>query len=151
MGIPDDMIPVIISNLFAIILIFICYFKPKAGNILWVIIFIAAGSYNIATAFKTPDIYVEAFGPTAVFSFNKNFIYGIFKSHTTFFVMLIASSQISAALFLLMKNKLYKFGIIAGIIFLIAVALLNTGSAFPSTILMAVSLAILYNKQPVST
>ncbi len=142
----DYLIPYIISNVVSILLIFICYKWHKTGKILWSLIFSAAGIFNIITVFKTPHVYVEAYGQAAVFSFYKNFIYGVFNNHTTLFVTLIASGQILVAILLFMRKGLFKFGIIGGIIFLIAISPLGTGSAFPSTIFMAVSLIILYKK-----
>jgi len=43
-----------------------------------------------------------------------------------------------------MKRALFLLGILGGIIFLVAISPLGVGSAFPSTLLMAVSLVLLY-------
>jgi hypothetical protein len=76
----------------------------------------------------------------------KNFINGIFSSHTTLFVTVIAFGQLLTGLFLLMKKKFFILGILGGIIFLLAIAPLGIGSAFPSTLLMAISLIILHKR-----
>jgi len=113
---------------------------------MWSLIFLAAGTFNIITVFRTPHVYVEAFGQFAVLPFYKNFIYGIFNEHIALFVTLIASGQILVSALLFMQKTLFKSGVIGGIIFLIAISPLGIGSAFPSTLLMASSLVILYRK-----
>ena len=146
MNIQDFLIPYIISNVFSLLLIFICYKWPKAGKILWGVLFFVAGTFNIYTATTTPQIYVDAYGPSAVFTFYRDFIYGIFSRHTALFVSLIGCGQLVTALFLFLPNKAYRFGILGGIIFLMAISPLGIGSAFPSTLLMAVSLWLLWRR-----
>lgn len=142
----EYLIPYLISNVFSIFLIFLCYKWSKAGKILWGVMFLAAGIFNIVTAIRTPYTYVEVYGSTAVLPIYKNFIYKAFSEHTTFFVTLIASGQILVSLFLFLKGIWFKIGAIGGIIFLIAISPLGIGSAFPATILMALSIIILFKK-----
>jgi hypothetical protein len=78
--------------------------------------------------------------------FYKFFIDGVFHSFTIFMVSLIGTGQILVGIFLLRKGKLFLLGILGGIIFLIAIAPLGIGSAFPSTLLMAISLVLLYKR-----
>ena len=85
----EFIVPYIISNIFSLVLIFICYKWPKAGKITWGMIFMIAGAFNIYTALSNPQIYVEAFGPSAVLSFYRDFIDGLFSRCTAVFVMLI--------------------------------------------------------------
>jgi len=146
MTLQDYLIPYVVSNVLSILLIFICYKWSKIGKIVWGTIFLAAGIFNVITSFRTPHVYVEAYGQTAVLPFYKDFIYGIFSDHTTLFVTLIASGQIVVSILLFLKKMLFKLGTIGGIVFLIAISPLGIGSAFPSTILMAISLFILFKK-----
>jgi len=53
-------------------------------------------------------------------------------------------AQILVGIFLLMKRTLFLLGIVGGIIFLLAISPLGIGSAFPSTLLMSISLVLLY-------
>jgi len=147
MKLEDYLIPYIISNVVSILLIFICSKWPKVGKIVWGVFFLAAGIFNLITAFKTSHVYVESYGQTAIVPFYKDFIYGTFSEHTTLFVSLIASGQILVSILLFLKNVLFKFGLIGGMIFLIAISPLGIGSAFPSTLLMAISLFILFKKE----
>ena len=146
MRLEDYLLPYIISNVVSILLIFLCFKWPKVGKIVWGVIFFAAGTFNFVMAFRTPHVYIEVYGQTAVLSFYRTFIYSTFSEYTTLFVTLIASGQILVSVLLFMKKILFKLGIIGGIIFLIAISPLGIGSAFPATILMAASLYILLKK-----
>lgn len=143
MRLQDYLVPYIISQVIALLLIFVCYKWPRIGKIVLVILFFAAGVFNLYAAFNQPQVYVEAYGPAAVFLFYKKFIFGIFSKYATLFVSLIASGQIIVAILLFQRGFLFKLGSIGGMIFLIAISPLGIGSAFPSTILMAISLFLL--------
>jgi len=108
----------------------------------WGIIFILAGIFNIYTVISNPQAYI-GYGQGAVDLYQK-FIYGIFSSYTSLIVSFIALGQILVGIFLFMKRTLFLGGILGGIIFLVAISPLGLGSAFPSTLLMSVSLVLLY-------
>lgn len=138
----DYWIPYIITNIAAILLIIVCCKRPKTGKAAWGIIFILAGIFNIFTAVKNPQAYL-GYRDHAV-EFYRFFIDGVFSSFTIFIVSLIGAGQILVGIFLFMKRKLFLLGILGGIVFLVAIAPLGVGSAFPSTLLMAISLVLLH-------
>lgn len=138
----DVWIPYVITHVITFSLIFICFKWPKIGKVAWGIIFILAGIFNIYTGISNPQAYVD-YGQYAVGLYQK-FIYGLFSSNTSLFVFLIALGQILVGIFLLMKRTLFLLGIVGGIIFLLAISPLGIGSAFPSTLLMSISLVLLY-------
>jgi len=138
----DVWIPYAITHIITFLLIFVCYKWPKIGKVSWGIIFILAGIFNMYTGNSNPQAYVD-YGQSAAGLYQK-FIYGIFSSYTSLIVSLIASGQILVGIFLLMKRTPFLLGIVGGIIFLVAISPLGIGSAFPSTLLMAISLVLLY-------
>lgn len=142
MNIQDNWLPYTITHVITFSLIFVCYKWPKIGKVTWGIIFILAGLFNIYTAMSNPQAYL-IYGSHAVGLYQK-FIDGLFSSYTSLIVSLIASGQILVGIFLLMKRTFFLLGIVGGIIFLIAISPLGIGSAFPSTLLMAISLVLLY-------
>jgi hypothetical protein len=141
---PDYWFPYVITHVITIIMIIICYKWPKTGKVAWGVIFILAGIFNIFMVNKDPQAYLS-YRDHAV-EFYKFFIDGIFHSFTIFIVSLIGAGQILVGIFLLRKGKLFFFGILGGIIFLLAIAPLGIGSAFPSTLLMAISLVLVYRR-----
>jgi hypothetical protein len=136
------LIPYIVNHSVSLFLIFICWKWPKIGKVTWGIIFILAGIFNIYTVTSNPQAYLN-YSRWAVSPY-KSFINGVFSTNTSLFIYLIASGQIVVGIFLLMKRKFFHLGLFGGILFLIAIAPLGRGSAFPSTLLMAISLILLY-------
>jgi hypothetical protein len=145
MNLPDYWFPYIITHVLTFVLIFLCYKWPKIGKAVWGIIFILAGIFNIFMVNKNPQAYLDYRAHAA--DFYKFFIDGVFSSFTIFIVSLIGTGQILVGIFLLRKGKLFLLGILGGIVFLIAIAPLGVGSVFPSTLLMASSLILLYIRQ----
>jgi hypothetical protein len=147
MSLQEFLLLYLISNAVGLLLIYVCYRWFKAGRIVFSLIFLAAGIFNFYTAGKSPDVYVEAYGDSAWFSFYKDFIYGFFSQHVTLLVRIIAAGQIIIGIFLLLRGVLFMLGILGGIIFLLAIAPLGIGSAFPCTIFMAFGLYLLYRNK----
>lgn len=146
MNIQEFLLPYLISNIVGLILIFICYRWFIAGRILYGLLFLAAGIFNFYTVGKSSEVYVEVYGSTAVFSFYKSFIYGFFNQHVQLLVRIIAIGQITVGILLFARKIYFKFGIIGGMLFLLAISPLGVGSAFPCTLFMATGLYLLYRK-----
>jgi hypothetical protein len=142
----DILLPYIVTHTMAFILVFICFKWPQIGKVTWGIIFLLAGIFNIYTASSNPQAYLS-YGEHAIRPYQQ-IINGIFSIHTSLFVILIGCGQILVGLLMLMKRKLFYIGILGGTVFLLAIAPLGIGSAFPSTLLMALSLAVLYVRYP---
>lgn len=142
MNLENNWFPYTITHVITFSLIFVCYKWPKIGKVAWGIIFILAGIFNLYTVISNPQAYL-VYSQGAVGLYQK-FINGVFSSYTALIVSSIASGQILVGIFMLMKRKLFLLGIVGGIIFLVAIAPLGIGSAFPSTLLMSISLVLLY-------
>lgn len=142
MDFQDIWIPYVITHIISFLLIFICCKWPKIGKVAWGIIFVLAALFNMYLGNSNPQKYIE-YGRGAV-GLYQEFIYGIFSSYTSLIVSLIALGQMIVGVFLLMNRTLFKLGIFGGIIFLVAISPLGIGSAFPSTLLMSLSLVLLY-------
>jgi hypothetical protein len=136
------LIPILISNAIAVLLIVLCAAFPKAGRIAWIVIFLAAGIFNIYSAITAPQAYLM-YEKTALLPVYKDFISGPFSRNITLYVTLIGAGQIVTALLLIMRKPLFFLGILGGIVFLLAIVPLGIGSAFPCTLLMIISLLVL--------
>lgn len=139
----DLWIPILITHVLTFLLIFICYKWPKIGKVAWAVIFIAAGLFNIYSVISDSQLYVNTYGQHAIPLYQK-FIFGLFSTNTILFVAMIAAGQILVGLFLFMKKMPLKLGVLGGILFLVAISPLGVGAAFPSTLLMAFSLVLMY-------
>ncbi|MFO8235393.1 MAG: hypothetical protein R6U04_08330 [Bacteroidales bacterium] len=139
MSYEEYMIPVIISNILAVILMLLSFHFTNFMRFLWGIIFMIAGIINLITVYNNPQIYISGFGPAAI-DYYKEIIYGPFSENPGLYVTLIAAGQIIAGALMWSKHLWYNIGILGGIIFFIAIAPLGVGSAFPSSLIMAVGL-----------
>ena len=126
-------------------MILVCYRWPRAGRFTWVVIFGAAGAFNLYTALTGASAYLM-YSETAVLPFYRAFINGIFSRNTALFVGLIASGQIVVALLLLLGKPVHRIGMMGGMLFLFAICPLGVGSAFPAPLLMGASFVVLWRR-----
>lgn len=70
----------------------------------------------------------------------RSFIHGFFSEYTQAIVLAITFGQLSVTALISCNGDLLKLGVLGGVIFFIAIAPLGIGSAFPSTLLMAIAL-----------
>jgi hypothetical protein len=132
----------IVSNIVALLLLFSCWKRKNLSRVLFAILFTWAAWTNWRTANNTPEIYLD-YGKYAIL-FYKKIIYGEFAKHITGYVSFIALGQLLVGLGLLARGMIVKISCIGGIIFLLAIAPLGTGSAFPFSITASVALYLLY-------
>ena len=106
------------------------------------LLFLWAGFYNLRTSFIRPDEYLQF----ANFSYShlyRTFILGFFSKHITLIVASIAFLQITMAIMIALKGKVVLLGLAGMVIFLVAITPLGIGSAFPSSLLMAIACILL--------
>lgn len=140
------MMAYLVSNLAAIVLLLTAWKTPRIARLLFFLLFAWAAWINWVTAHKDPNIYLE-YAELSFLKLYRDFILGWFSRHITAMVSVIAVAQMLIAITMLLKGKLLKYGSIAAILFLISIAPLGVGSAFPfSLIASSALLIILRNK-----
>lgn len=135
----------LLSNGIALLLLILAIRKPVASRILLFVIFIGASFLNTFMAINHPDRYL-IYGELAALPSYEQFILGAFSRHITTYVLMIAVAQFCIGIFLTSKGTLLKTGLVGAIIFLIAIAPLGAGSAFPCTLLLAAACLVLLFK-----
>ena len=138
-------LPYIITNIVAVFTVISAMLWPTVSRVLLSTIFIGAFGLNLFTALVNPSAYLE-FGEFSTSDFYRSIILGPFSSHVTLYVSLIAVSQLLIGVFISYRGKLMKIAMIGAMIFLIAIAPLGYGSAFPASLLMAMALVILLSR-----
>jgi hypothetical protein len=128
----------IISNFFAVIILFFCWNYQRIGRILMFLLFGWAGVINWLTALHTPQDYLSYADFTFV-TFYKDFIRGWFSQNVLMAVGFIATSQLLIAVTMWFKGWLFKLGTIGGMIFLVSIIPLGVGSGFPFPIIAAIA------------
>lgn len=132
-----------VSNLVALLLLWAAWKKPSWARALFFLLFAWAAWFNTTTAMSTPAVY-HGYAQYAFLGFYSRFINGFFAEHTTPFVLAIAAGQAGVAIGMLATGALFRAGALGGIVFLLAIAPLGVGSAFPATVIMAAGIWLLY-------
>jgi len=135
-------IAMIASNLVALLLLFLSWKRKNLARVLFAILFLWAAWTNWSTAHKDPNVYLE-YGKYAI-GIYKTIIYGEFAKHITGYVSSIAIAQLLIGLGFLARGLIVKLSCIGGILFLLGIAPLGAGSAFPFSIIASFALFILY-------
>lgn len=141
-------IPMIVSNLFAVIMLPVSMRFPNVARAAFVVIFLLSGIINAIMALVQPAIYADTYGELALFPVYRNLILGTFSQYANIFVIIIAATQFLISLLLTWNGCTFAVGAIGGIIFLLAIAPLGAGSAFPATVFLALALIITAFKIP---
>lgn len=122
-------VPFAISNIAAILLLVAAIKKPKVARLLFALLFGWACWMNYTTAHNNPEDYL-AYADMAIPVY-RNFINGWFKENITVMVTLISIGQLCIAVGMLLNNWWVRLACVGAIIFLMSIAPLGVGSAFP--------------------
>lgn len=134
-----------ISNVVAILLLWVSWKKTVWARVLFFLLFAWAAWLNSTTALSTPAMYT-GYAQYAFLGWYRQFINGFFAAHTTPIVLTIAAGQAGIAIGMLAKGWFFRLGAVGAIIFLLSIAPLGIGSAFPCTLVMAAGMWLLYKK-----
>jgi len=138
--------PYIISNIVAVMMLFLAWKKPNLSRLLYILLFGWASITNYTTAINTPEVYLDYAGFTFL-PFYKSFIEGFFSEHITPLVLIVAICQFVFAVLLLAKGNLLNVALLGGILFFLGIAPLGVGAAFPSSLFWAIGLFVLSTKK----
>jgi hypothetical protein len=114
---------------------------------LWVVIFLWAAMINILTASGTPLVYL-AYGGLTPSELYRDFITGWFSQHIAPMVLSIAVGQLMIAMLLSHADQVRRLGVLGATIFLLAIAPLGVGSAFPFSLTAVASLLVMEWRMP---
>lgn len=137
------LLPYLISNALALGLLVLAFRKP--GWVRWasVAIFLWAAWTNGRIALTRPLEY-QTFGELAVLHAYRAFIHGWFRDHTPLLLLPIAAGQFVIATFLIINTRQLRWAAVAGaIVFLLAIAPLGVGSAFPFSLTYGLALFVM--------
>jgi hypothetical protein len=137
-------IPWTISQVVSLIILFLAIKKPVWTRYIFAVIFIAAGIFNWFTAIRTPEAYL-IYASTAIAPY-REFITGWFAGHVTIVIPLIATGQIMMGLLMFIGGRWLALGCIGIILFLLLIAPLGVGSAFPFSITVSIAAYLVYRK-----
>ncbi|HMN88488.1 MAG TPA: hypothetical protein PKD70_03230 [Saprospiraceae bacterium] len=142
MTIPQEyFIPYLLSNTIALVLLLAAWRAPRWTRWTMALVFLVAGCTNAWIANTTPQDYLS-YASLAITAYRR-FIEGWFAQHIQVVVTLIAVGQLTVALLLALPRKWRRLGVLGGMLFFVAIAPLGIGSAFPCSIILAITLFLI--------
>jgi hypothetical protein len=139
----EYLLPYLISNAVALVLLGAAF--RRATWVRWasIVIFVLAAWTNARIALTSPLEY-QGFGALAVLAPYRRFIFGWFRGHTTSLVLPIAAGQLAIASLLLLNSERSRWlGAGGAVVFLLAIAPLGVGSAFPFSLTYGAALIVM--------
>ncbi len=133
--------PYLVTNLLALGLVVLAFTKPRTTRWLFTALFGGAAIFNAIFALRDPGAYVSGYAKLAAPAY-RDFIEGTFAAHTTPIVLSIALGQLVIAVMLALGGRSLTRGAIGAVVFLVAISPLGVGSAFPSTLILALAIAV---------
>lgn len=131
-----------ISNIVALLMLWASWKRPRLGRLLFFLLFAWAAWANSSMAFHTPSDYLSY--AQYAWPIYRDFIEGWFSQHIPPMVFVIAVGQVCIALGMLAKGWIFRLACLGGIIFLLAIAPLGAGAAFPFSLTASAGFWLLY-------
>jgi hypothetical protein len=128
----------LISTGVACLMLAVSWRSRPFGRFMFIALFAWAAQLNVRTALTAPEVYLE-YAPLAWSSWYRDIILGPFARHITPVVAAIGVGQAAIAVGVSLRGRAAALGLIAAVVFLLAVAPLGIGSGFPATVIMALA------------
>lgn len=123
------------SNLVALLILWAAFRRPPLARLALVLLFGWAAWVNYSAARETPEVYLN-YSRYAI-KWYALFIDGWFRQHVTPVVTCIAVGQALIAIGMLYRGFWLKAACIGTIVFLLAIAPLGFGAAFPFSLIVS--------------
>ena len=138
----DSLIPYLLTNAIALALVFLAFKRHRLTRLVFILIFLLAGLFNIYTILTMPGFF-NHYADKAFLNIYRSFISGYFSQHIQQVVAFIGLSQIIVAVLLSAGGRWVNLGVIGGIIFFVALIPLGVSAAFPAMLLFIAALALM--------
>ena len=135
------LVPYLVSQAVSFILLFAASQNTKLARALFALMFLGASVTNMYNGITQPEVYLE-YGKLAL-PFYRDFINGWFSHNSHVLVPLIAVGQLAIGIGMLLRGSPVKWACKGTILFLIAIAPLMVGSAFPFSVTVSVATLVI--------
>ena len=125
----------------ALLMLVVSWRWRNVGRGLFVVLFLWAAQVNMRLAIWNPAAYLE-YARWAIYPY-ADFIRGPFARHTSLYVAAIAVGQLGIGVFTALRGRAVTLGLAGAIVFLLAIAPLGRGSAFPFSLVASLAAALL--------
>jgi len=120
-------------NIVAILLVLVAARRPKLARLLFSVLFLGAGVWNLFASLTMPAFYVATYGPVATPPYAA-FITGPFAANPALFVVPIAVGQLAIGTLATGTGARLRLAMLGSMAFLLAIAPMGVGSAFPFSV-----------------
>lgn len=141
-GLDEYIISYTISQIVSIVILIVSWKKTRSGRWLFAILFFWASATNLYFGLTDPNVYQE-YGEMAI-PLYRDFINGWFSHYNYIMIPLIAMGQFFIAVAMLLRNIWVNLACIGAIVFLLSIAPLLVGSAFPFSITVSIAAFLIY-------
>lgn len=141
-GIDEFLVPYIISQVAGVIILSVAWRWTWWARLIFALLFSWASATNMYLGFSNPDVYLE-YADMAIPAY-RDFITGWFSNYNHILIPLIAVGQFFIAVGMLLKGIWVKLACAGCILFLLAIAPLLVGSAFPFSIIVSLAAFLIY-------
>jgi hypothetical protein len=132
-------------NIFALLLILVAANWSKIARLLFSVLFLGAGVWNLFASLTMPSFYVATYGDLATPPYAA-FIFGPFASNPALFVVPIAVGQLAIGVLASGTGTWVRLAMIGITIFMLGLAPLGVGGAFPFSIFAILAAYLLFRK-----
>ena len=136
-GMQEYLVPYLISQAASLIILIAAWKRTRWARWLFSVLFLWASATNMYIGLTDPDSYLN--NAQFAIPLYQDFINGWFSHYNHMIIPLIAVGQFFIAVGMLLRSWWVKLACIGSIIFLLSIAPLMVGAAFPFS--MTVSLA----------
>jgi hypothetical protein len=133
------------STIVALLMLIVSVRARTLGRKLFALLFAWAAVANAWTALTSPADYL-GYAAFTVSGAYRAFIFGFFGQHITPIVLTIAAGQACIAAALLKGPQWQRAVLLAGIVFLVAIAPLGVGSGMPAPLILALGAGVLWRE-----
>ena len=133
----EFLVPYIISQVVSIIILMAAWKKTKWARVLFALLFFWAAGTNMYLGITNLNTYQE-YADLAIPAYEE-FINGWFSHYNYIIIPLIAIGQFFIALGMLLKSWSVRAACIGAIIFLLSIAPLMVGAAFPFSLTVSIA------------
>ncbi len=136
-GLDQYLVPYLISQAVGLGMLLVASRNIRISRILFSIMFLYAGCYNMYIGLIRPDTYL-GFSELAI-PLYRDFINGWFSQNNHIVIPLIAGGQLLIGISMVLKGRWVIMACAGAIIFLISICPLMVGSAFPFSIPVSIA------------
>ena len=140
-GLQGYLVPYLFSQAVSLIILIAAWKRTRWARWLFSVLFLWASATNMYIGLTDPDSYLD--NARFAIPLYQDFINGWFSHYNHIIIPMIAIGQFFIATGMLLRGRWVKLACIGSIIFLLSIAPLMIGSAFPFSITVSIAAVLI--------